>query len=106
MIIDTHAHLVYDNVKTDEILKNMPIAQDIAKNLVVHIATKYPCFDQMNGSEKTSLIDEELQKLYYEKLSDIAREADRAFEEYKILVSYEKFGKLFEKYLMPEAIMV
>ena len=90
----------------DEMLRNMPIAQEIAKNLVVHIATKYSCFDQMNESEKNSLIDKELQELYYEKLSDIAREADRAFEEYKILVSYEKFGKLFEKYLMPEAIMV
>ena len=64
---------------------------------------------EINGAiarAENSLIDKELQELYYEKLSDIAREADRAFEEYKILVSYEKFGKLFEKYLLPEAIMV
>ena len=94
------------NLFCDEILKNMPIAQEMANHLVVHVAKKYSCLDQMTESNKINLINEELEKLYYEKLSDIARIADSAFDEYKLLVSYDNFGKLFEKYLMPEAIML
>ena len=43
---------------------------------------------------------------HQQAISGLAYEADRAFEKYKDWVSYEKFGNLFEKYLLPEAITV
>ena len=90
----------------DEILKNMPLAQEIAKDVAVTVMTKYPCVDQISDKNKIDLFDAEFNKLYGEKLSDISKDADAAFDEYKHLVSYDNFGRLFEKYLLPEAIMV
>lgn len=90
----------------DEILKNMPLAQEIAKDVAVTVMTKYPCVDQISDKNKIDLFDAEFNKLYGEKLSDISKDADAAFDEYKCLVSYDNFGKLFEKYLLPEVIMV
>ena len=90
----------------DEILKNMPLAQEIAKDVATSVMTKYSRVDQISDKTRIDLFNAEFNKLYGEKLAGIAKDADAAFDEYKCLVSYEKFGKLFEKYLLPEVIMV
>ena len=90
----------------DEILKNMPLAQEMAKDVATAVMTKYSCVDQISDKNKIDQFNAELNKLYGEKLAGIAKDADAAFDEYKCLVSYDNFGKMFEKYLLPEVIMV
>ena len=84
----------------------MPLAQEIAKDVAVTVITKYSRVDQISDKNKIDLFNAEFNKLYGEKLADITKDADAAFDEYKCLVSYDNFGKLFEKYLLPEVIMV
>lgn len=90
----------------DEILKNMPLAQEIAKDVATSVMTKYSRVDQISDKTRIDLFNAEFNKLYGEKLAGIAKDADAAFDEYKCLVSYDNFGKMFEKYLLPEVIMV
>ena len=90
----------------DEILKNMPLAQEIAKDVATSVMTKYSRVDQISDKTRIDLFNAEFNKLYGEKLAGIAKDADAAFDEYKCLVSYDNFGKMFEKYLLPEVIVV
>ena len=91
----------------DSILDNMQNSKKIALLTVEKMITEKPENAQQILSD---MINCNTDSLFYhthqQAISGLAHEADRAFEKYKDLVSYEKFGKLFEKYLLPEAITV
>ena len=84
----------------------MPLAQEIAKDVATSVMTKYSRVDQISDKTRIDLFNAEFNKLYGEKNAGVAKDADAAFDEYKCLVSYDNFGRLFEKYLLPEVIMV
>ena len=91
----------------DEILNNMPISKDIALRIGKKMIVENPENARQILSDMVSCnTDSQFYHTHQQAISELGHKADQAFEEYKILVSYEKFGKLFEKYLLPEAIMV
>ena len=91
----------------DEILNNMQNSKNIAwVTAEKMIAEKPENARQILSDMINCNTDSQFYHTHQQAISELGHKADQAFEEYKILVSYEKFGKLFEKYLLPEAIMV
>ena len=91
----------------DEILNNMQNSKNIALVTVEKMIAEKPENARQILSDMINCnTDSQFYHTYQQAISELGHKADQAFEEYKILVSYEKFGKLFEKYLLPEAIMV
>ena len=91
----------------DEILNNMQNSKNIALVTAGKMIAEKPENTRQILSDMINCnTDSQFYHTHQQAISELGHKAGQAFEEYKILVSYEKFGKLFEKYLLPEAIMV
>ncbi len=91
----------------DEILNNMQNSKNIALVTAEKMIAEKPGNARQILSDMINCnTDSQFYHTHQQAIAELGHKADQAFEEYKILVSYEKFGKLFEKYLSPEAIML
>ena len=91
----------------DEILRNLVQAKDMVLPIVIKMIEKNPeNAVQIISDVINCNINSQFYQTYKQEISEISHLADNAFADYKSLVSHDKFGIFFEKYLLPEAITV
>ena len=91
----------------DQILRNLVQAKDMVLPTVSKMIEKNPENAVQIVSDVINCnINSQFYQTYKQEISEISHLADNAFADYKSLVSHDKFGIFFEKYLLPEAITV
>ena len=89
----------------DEILRNLVQAKDMVLPVINKMVEKNPENAVQIVSDVINCnINSQFYQTYKQNISGISQQADQAFADYKSLVAHDKFGILFEKYLLPEAI--